>query len=1120
MSSNWNKKRRRNLRSTARRLGAIESLESRVVLTSNALGELVATVGYDADENGTIDSGELVTNASVELYRDTGDGSFDATDLLVTSGSTGIDGQVSFGGLATGNYFLVQPAQTVDGRFLGMNVSAMQVVFGQGVAGVEIDSFSRTSPTPVVDGLIGGTDSVSYANSGVPGGETDLFVELTGGSNNSSATMQVIGGKLGLFNFLEASGRFGVTWDGIDGAASLNETGLGGLDLTVIDGQSGQGAGICLAGYVAADSGSSIKFTVYTDANSYSVAEFSNLGSSPVGDDLFIPFLGTLDGVGFVGMGDNGGADFSNVGAIEVEFEFAATDEASVVELEAISVLGVESQSVEIFNSPGAAGISVSMLTNGMEADDFNSAFPVLNTSNSEDVVWTYVVTNQGGVPLSNIELNDSVLGLIGDESITNQTVNNDDVLDVGELWTYSVMQQAIAGDYTATATVTADGGLTDSDTSVYRGIAPAISIESLTNGVDADDADGEDVPVLTVGEEIVWSYQVTNTGDTPLINVAVADSILGDIVLRTSSSGNDDDVLDVGEIWEFRATGSAAVGDYMNVGSVTGELANQSLSTYRATDSDASHYTGVALTIGLEVLTNGLSAESAAEAPFAFVGSDVTFTYIVTNGGSVPLSSVTLVKGDGSEDPGATLVSGDENSDGILDVTETWTYQSTQTAAEGVFSSIFTVTATFNDEEATDGDEAFYHGVPISWHNINFAADVDNNGVVTPADPLAVINELNERTVSDAITSVLDELSELPMEFLDVNNDGYVSPLDAVLAIQALNASPVLDLSPGVDGSDGEFVFFEGEESAKILPNFTLTDAGHTHLNSVTITLAGPDSDAADSLTADVAGTEISQVYDSDTGQLVLSGSDTIANYSKVLKTLEYVVGTTDRDDADRTVTFVPASADAVGDPSTLTIVTQSNPNPVAVDDTYTLDEDTVLQANAETSLIVNDIAGTDSEVIQIETTPVSQPAHGDLTLFSDGTFTYTPDSDYFGVDTFQYRVIGGGENSGIGVVTLQVASVNDAPVAVNDDFQMSQSQQLNGNLLLNDYDADGDALTVRSTPVSDPANGVVTLNLDGTFVYTPDPSFTGTDMFEYQISDPSGEFSTGFVTILVVDA
>jgi len=92
---------------------------------------------------------------------------------------------------------------------------------------------------------------------------------------------------------------------------------------------------------------------------------------------------------------------------------------------------------------------------------------------------------------------------------------------------------------------------------------------------------------------------------------------------------------------------------------------------------------------------------------------------------------------------------------------------------------------------------------------------------------------------------------------------------------------------------------------------------------------------------------------------------------------------------------------------------------------------------------------------------------------------------------------------------VNVTVTPVNDAPVATNDAATTPQDTPVIINLTANDTDADPDTLTVSS--VSNPANGSVVLNANGTVTYTP-TGFTGTDTFNYSIHDGHGGTATGF--------
>ena len=95
-------------------------------------------------------------------------------------------------------------------------------------------------------------------------------------------------------------------------------------------------------------------------------------------------------------------------------------------------------------------------------------------------------------------------------------------------------------------------------------------------------------------------------------------------------------------------------------------------------------------------------------------------------------------------------------------------------------------------------------------------------------------------------------------------------------------------------------------------------------------------------------------------------------------------------------------------------------------------------------------------------------------------------------------------------------VQDVNRAPVAVDDAASTQVDTAVTVDVLANDSDADGDALSVVSTTL--PPNGSAAINLDGTVTYTPATGFTGTDAFDYTIEDGFGGAATATVTITVV--
>ncbi|WP_407356964.1 hypothetical protein [Methanolobus sp. WCC5] len=239
----------------------------------------------------------------------------------------------------------------------------------------------------------------------------------------------------------------------------------------------------------------------------------------------------------------------------------------------------------------------------------------------------------------------------------------------------------------------------------------PDVDIEKWTNGFDADTPTG---PSLAPGQAVTWTYRVTNVGNVPLSNVVVTDNKLGGVPAANiiSKSINNDDVLDVGELWVYQMTGIADCGQYANIGEVDADWLG-----IPVTDSDPSHYiVRCEPDIDIEKHTNGFDADFPS-GPKIDVGETVTWEYFVTNTGNVPLKDIVVVDDKLGVIPAANIISKSMNADDILDVGETWTYEVTATVEECVplYKNIATVTGeddagnTVNDE-----DPSHYHCQPV----------------------------------------------------------------------------------------------------------------------------------------------------------------------------------------------------------------------------------------------------------------------------------------------------------------------------------------------------------------------------------------------------------------------
>ncbi len=193
-----------------------------------------------------------------------------------------------------------------------------------------------------------------------------------------------------------------------------------------------------------------------------------------------------------------------------------------------------------------------------------------------------------------------------------------------------------------------------------------------------------------------------------------------------------------------------------------------------------------------------------------------------------------------------------------------------------------------------------------------------------------------------------------------------------------------------------------------------------------------------------------------------------------------------------------------------------EPNTAPVATADSYTLDEDMPLNI-AAAGVLTNDL---DADGNPIYAHSRTSPSHGVVSLYTSGAFIYTPTANYNGPDTFTYRISDTVLLSSYVTVSLNINSVNDAPAATGDSYTTDYDTALAipaPGLLTNDSDpVEGSSLT--AVKVTDPAHGAVTVNADGSFVYTPTTGYRGNDSFTYQANDGTDDSNVVTVDITVL--
>ncbi len=207
-------------------------------------------------------------------------------------------------------------------------------------------------------------------------------------------------------------------------------------------------------------------------------------------------------------------------------------------------------------------------------------------------------------------------------------------------------------------------------------------------------------------------------------------------------------------------------------------------------------------------------------------------------------------------------------------------------------------------------------------------------------------------------------------------------------------------------------------------------------------------------------------------------------------------------------TITVPYTLSDGVGGSDTGVATITVNGSPNVVDDT----ENTTADVPVNHDPTTND---SDPEGDDLTVSAVSDPLNGSAEVEPDGTVTYTPDPGFVGTDTYTYTVCDSFGNCEDGTVTVVVSPPpNETPVGGDDEAATPTDTPVVLNVLANDSDADDDPLTVNDIPTQ-PTNGDVVINPDGTVTYTPDPGFVGIDVFEYEVCDDAG--ACDIVTVVV---
>ncbi|MCG3209027.1 MAG: hypothetical protein FOGNACKC_02643 [Anaerolineae bacterium] len=593
---------------------------------------------------------------------------------------------------------------------------------------------------------------------------------------------------------------------------------------------------------------------------------------------------------------------------------------------------------------------------------------------------------------------------------------------------------------------------------------------------------DDVDSMTVTAGDTVKYCYVVSNPGTADLFDVKVVDdngtsgSSADDFTVALSGLTNIDGQGDLGDL----ASGASATGEAQVTLSIGGTVVNV------ATASGNNGLSGGNYAVLTDADTATVIVEGQPNRPP--VAADDSATTPEDTPVSINVAANDSDPDDNLDASSASVVSGPANGSLINN-------------GDGTFS--YTPNADFN------GSDSFVYEI------------CDLDGLCDQATVTITVTPVNDPPVANNDSATTPEGTPVTVNAAanDTDVDNNLDPTSATVLTSPANGTVT-------NNGDGTFTYtptdpeFSGTDSFtyKICDTDGLCDEATINITVTPVNdppVADDDSATTDENTAvDINAAANDSDVDGNldpTTATVISGpaNGTVTNNGDGTFTYEPATNFNGSDSFDYQI----CDTDGLCDTATVTITVVAVPDPpVANDDSASTPEDTAVTVNAA----AND-SDLDGDLVPSSASAVSDPANGTVVNNGDGTFTYTPNENFNGSDSFDYQICDATDLCATATVTINVIAVNDPPVAEDDSATTDEDSPVTINAAANDSDVDGNLDPSSASVVSGQTNGSVTNNGDGTFTYTPNENFNGEDSFTYEICDTDDLCDTATVTITV---
>lgn len=180
-----------------------------------------------------------------------------------------------------------------------------------------------------------------------------------------------------------------------------------------------------------------------------------------------------------------------------------------------------------------------------------------------------------------------------------------------------------------------------------------------------------------------------------------------------------------------------------------------------------------------------------------------------------------------------------------------------------------------------------------------------------------------------------------------------------------------------------------------------------------------------------------------------------------------------------------------------------------IAVNDAPTVEDRSII--TSEDTITDITLQGMDIDGDQLTYIIVEQPAHGSLGGAAP-SLSFIPEPNYYGLDSFTFKVNDGLAESPLATVSLSISPVNDAPIADSQNINTTQNNPV--PVTLSGSDIEGDILSYLIT--ASPVHGSLTGTLPE-LTYTPEFGYFGMDSFKFLVNDGLDDSDQAIITITV---